>query len=102
VKEFDIYIPLRHGDGQKVDARKLKRIQSELVDRFGGLTNFPQANLGLWKFGNVVYRDEIVIYRVLSSEARAATRFLRAMRRRLESELNQDEILIVARDVKAL
>ena len=102
MKEYDLYIPLRHSDGRKVDSSKLTKIQAELVDRFGGLTNFPQAKLGLWKLGNVVYRDEIVIYRVLSNEARSAMRFLREMKSRLEADLNQDEILILARDVKVL
>jgi hypothetical protein len=102
VKEFDLYIPLRHSDGRKVAPSKLKQIQAELVDQFGGLTNFPQAKLGLWKLGNVVYRDEIVIYRVLSDNSRAATRFLRDLKKKLEADLNQDEILILVRDVKVL
>jgi len=102
VKEYDLFIPLRDSDGQKLGPAKLKELQAELVEHFGGLTNFPQANLGLWKFGDAVYRDEIVIFRVLSNDAESAAQFLRKIKSRLEAELKQDEILIVARDVESL
>jgi hypothetical protein len=38
----------------------------ELLERFEGLTFFPQPNEGFWRMGDVTYRDEIVIYRVLA------------------------------------
>ena len=77
-------------------------MQTELLDEFGGLTYFPQANQGLWKLGDVTYRDEIVIYRVLAPDSRRARRFLSKLKERLKAEFVQEEILIVERDVDAL
>jgi hypothetical protein len=93
VKEYDIFIPLRYNDGRPVEGRALQKLQSELVDRFGGLTFFPQANQGFWKLGDVTYRDEIVIYRVLAKDTRRSRRYLAKMKERLKAELNQEEIL---------
>jgi hypothetical protein len=52
--------------------------------------------------GDVTFRDEIVIFRVLASNARSARRFLRQLKERLKKELDQEQILIVERDVGTL
>jgi inorganic pyrophosphatase len=102
VKEYDIFVPLRYNDGRPIEARKFQQLQEQLLRRFGGLTYFPQANQGYWKLGDVTYRDEIVIYRVLAANSRGAKAFLRKLKEQLKAELVQEEILIVERDVDAL
>jgi hypothetical protein len=67
VKEYDVFVPLNYNDGRRVEGEKLQRLQEELLNRFQGLTFFPQPNTGFWKMGDVTYRDEIVIYRVIAS-----------------------------------
>jgi hypothetical protein len=52
--------------------------------------------------GDVTYCDEIVIYRVLAPKPRAARRFLSRLKEELKAGLNQEEILIVERDVDTL
>jgi hypothetical protein len=71
-------------------------------DQFGGLTFFPQPNEGVWMVAGIAYRDAIVIYRVLRSDAQEARRFLSALKERLKGELPQEDILIVERDVETL
>ena len=102
MKEYDIFVPLRYNDGRAIEAQKFQRLQEQLLRRFGGLTYFPQANQGFWKLGDVTYRDEIVIYRVLAADPRGAKRFLRTLKENLKVEFAQEEILIVERDVDAL
>lgn len=77
-------------------------LQSTLLEQFQGLTYFPQANQGFWKFGEITYRDEIVIYRVIADDTRAARRFLKTLKEELKAEFDQEEILIVERDVNTL
>jgi hypothetical protein len=62
-------------------------LQQQLLDQFGGLTFFPQPNEGFWTVAGVTYRDAIVIYRVLTSDAQEARRFLSALKERLKEEL---------------
>jgi hypothetical protein len=102
VNEYDIFVPLHYSDGRPIDSAKLDRLKSALVERFGGLTNFPQANEGLWKLGGIVYRDKIVIYRVLADDDADSRAFLERLKQTLKADLDQEDILIIRRDVEAL
>jgi hypothetical protein len=75
VKEYDLFVPLRYNDGSPIEGAKFRHLQSELLERFGGVTYFPQASEGLWKLGDLTYRDEIAIYRVLTNDAVVLQRF---------------------------
>ena len=68
MKEYELYVPLTHNDGSPVDPETLVQLRERLLEQFGGLTFFPQRNEGFWTFGGVTYRDEIVIYRILTGE----------------------------------
>jgi hypothetical protein len=99
VKEYDIYIPLKYNDGTPVEPRKFQHLQRLLLDRFGGLTFFPQPNEGFWTAGGVTYRDEIVIYRIVTDKTRGVKQFLAGLKERLKRSFEQEEILITIRDV---
>jgi hypothetical protein len=100
--EYDLYLPLHHNDGRPIPEEKLDRMKKLLVERFGGLTHFPQENEGLWKMGGKVFRDRIVIYRVLAEEAGAARAFFERLRDQLKTDLGQADVLIVEREVRTL
>ncbi|MFO0788975.1 MAG: hypothetical protein U0805_05920 [Pirellulales bacterium] len=102
MREYDIFVPLRYNNGTLIEGSKLLWLQSTLLEQFQGLTYFPQANQGFWKFGEITYRDEIVIYRVIADDTRAARRFLKTLKEELKAEFDQEEILIVERDVNTL
>jgi hypothetical protein len=102
VKEYDIFVPLRYNDGALIEPARFQRLQGMLLEQFGGLTYFPQANQGFWKLGEMTYRDEIVIYRVIANNARDSRRFLKKLKEDLKADLDQEEILIVERNVAAL
>jgi hypothetical protein len=61
---------------------------------------FP--NEGFWTVAGITYRDAIVPYRMLTSDAQEARQFLSALKERLKEELQQEDILIVERDVETL
>ena len=102
MKEYDLFVPLYYNDGRPIEAEKFQRLHETLLDHFGGLTFFPQPNKGFWRMGSVTYRDEIVIYRVIASASQESRRFLQDLKQRLKEELEQEEILIVERDVETL
>jgi hypothetical protein len=102
VKEYDLYVPLTYNDGSPIDGKTIERIGQRLLERFGGVTFFPQPNEGLWRMGPVTFRDQIVIFRVLSANVREARRFFRALKLELKKELEQEEILVVEKDVETL
>lgn len=102
MKEYEIYIPLSYNNGSSVEPKKIERIGEQLLEHFDGLTYFPQRNQGVWKMGPVTFRDEIVIFRVLTDKVRAANRFLKQFKEELKRDLKQEEILIVAKDAETL
>ncbi len=102
MKEYDLFIPLYHNDGSEIEPAKLLRLEDQLLGEFNGLTVFPQPNRGYWRMGGVTYRDEIIIYRVVTPNRRAARRFLRQLKEELKRDLKQEEILIIERDVETL
>ena len=50
----------------------------------------------------VTYRDEIVIYRGIGAAGEKSRRFLEDIKERLKADFDQEEILIVQRDVETL
>jgi hypothetical protein len=102
VREYDLFIPLFYNDGTPIEPHKHRRLQDRLLDKFDGLTVFPQANQGYWRVGGVTFRDEIIILRVVTSSKRSARRFLGNLKQNLKRDLRQEEILIIERDVKTL
>jgi hypothetical protein len=102
VKEYELYVPLYFNDGSPVHDEVIDNIGARLLEQFGGCTFFPQPNKGLWKMGDVVFRDEIVIFRVLTEQVRPARRFFRQLKTELLRELQQEAILIVEKDAQTL
>lgn len=102
MREYDLYVPLNYDDGTPIEADRLRALKDRLVGEFGGLTFFPQRNEGFWKLDDVTFRDEIVIFRVLTSERTRARRFFRALKEELKRDLRQEEILIVEKTAEVL
>ncbi len=102
MKEYDVYVPLNYNDGTPVEIQKIFSIQEQLLKTFGGLTYFPQRNEGFWRVGEVTYRDEIVIFRVISAEEETARVYFRTLKEKLKRELAQEEILIVEKEARII
>ena len=95
-------MPLYYNDGSPIEPAKFQDLQTLLLERFEALTFFPQPNQGFWKFGNMTYRDEIVIYRVISQNPAASPDFLAGLKGHLKKEFQQEEFLIIAREISLL
>jgi len=102
VKEYDLFIPLYYNDGRQVEPQKFQASRQQLLDQLGGLTFFPQPNEGLWTVAGITYRDAIVIYRAITSEAQEARRFSSSLKEQLKEALQQEATLVVERDVEML
>ena len=102
MKEYDIFVPLYYNDGTPIQPAKFQYLQALLLERFEGLTYFPQPNHGFWKFGNMTYRDEIVIYRVISQNPANSRAFLTTLKEHLKTAFQQEELLIIEREISLL
>ena len=102
MKEYDVFVPLNYNDGSPVEDDVIQHIGERLLERFGGLTLFPQPNKGFWKMGDVTFQVQIVIFRVVTAKVAAARKFLKQLKKELKVSLDQEEILIIERDVRTL
>ena len=100
--EYELYVPLHYNDGRRIDPEKLRALKKRLVDQFGGLTHFQQKNEGIWKIGDHTFRDRVEILRVLVSDEKAARKYFTELKADLTRELEQQDFLIVTRQVSAL
>jgi hypothetical protein len=100
MQEYDIYLPTKHNDGTRVDSVQIRRIKQELALTFGGYTHLQHRSEGLWRMGNVTFRDEVTIVRVLDD---GSARFdMRKFKKELEGVFQQENVLIVAREVRVI
>jgi hypothetical protein len=100
--EYDLYFPFVNEAGVRAADKIFEAIKQRLTDFFGGLTDFHHHSEGRWQFGSVTYYDEVVLLRMLSDEPARAREFLRAVQQELEATLDQEEILVIEREVHRL
>lgn len=100
MREFEIYLPMRMNDGVPVDGAAIQRIKDTLMEVFGGYTHLDQRFEGVWRMGGVTFRDDVTIVRVLDD---GGVEFdMGAFKAAIESALEQQAVLIIARDVRVV
>lgn len=100
MREFEIYLPMAMNGGAPVDPAEIQRIKDTLADAFGGYTHLDQRFEGAWRMGGVTFYDAVTILRVLDDGT--ADFDMGAFKASIEAALEQDTILIIARDVRAI
>ncbi len=100
--EFDVYVPLKTERGVPIASGKITKLKRKLLQRFGGVTYFPQRNEGLWKMGDFVFRDKIVICRVIGPQNHGTKNFLSQLKRNMQKEWKQTDVLILGRPVQVV
>ncbi|MFO0970148.1 MAG: hypothetical protein U0793_31745 [Gemmataceae bacterium] len=89
MKEYEVYLPVAYNDGTPIDAGEFELIGELLLAEFGGVTFFPQRNQGMWKMGPVIFKDHIVIFRVLTDKVLKARKFFRGLKEKLKETFEQ-------------
>ena len=107
IRRIDIYLPLDDNEGLPIEEAKFVALQSELVNRFGGVTStrreFPL--LGLWQSETDLFQDRVVVLTVI--DFRGGTeletlRYLRRLKARLKKKFAQLDILITVQKLLAI
>jgi hypothetical protein len=72
----------------------------ELTDKFGGATFVRSPGKGLWQSGGQTESDTIAVIEVMAEGI--DPEYWRSLRKRLESDLSQEEIIIRAQEMRRL
>src|SRR6201994_2080476 len=97
--EYELYVPLWIEKGKRHPQGDLRCLKTRLVEKFGGLTHFPQKTKGLWRVGQATFYDDIIILRVLTEQTQATRSFWRKLKKELQRKWKQKHVLIVVRKV---
>jgi hypothetical protein len=101
IKRFELLLPLNYNDGAEIKPEKFDQTNLELTDRFGGVTWDTVRITGLWKYGGVRYRDQLLRVR-LEADDPAATAFFKAYKGQLKERFRQIDIWITAHEIEII
>ena len=90
------------GPGGRFDRALYKKLEEELTARFGGLPAYTRAPAtGLWEeqSGETV-REQVVVYEVMAESLEPS--WWGMLRRRLERQLDQEELVVRAQEIQRL
>src|SRR5688500_11832651 len=96
-----LLLPLEDSNGQPFPAAQFDQIAHELTERFGGVTAYARSPAeGRWKEGADTTHDDIVVIEVMVEEL--DRQWWAVLRKRLEADFRQDEIVIRAQPMERL
>jgi hypothetical protein len=92
---IEILLPLAYNDGSPIGDDVLSDIRQQLVDRFGGLTAFTRSPAeGVWTSEAGAQHDDVVVLELMAPVLDRP--WWRAWRKRIETLLDQEEIVVRA------
>jgi hypothetical protein len=101
LKLVQIFLPLYDNAGRRLPKALYIRERDRLAERYGGLTAHMRSPAqGLWRRGQRMKRDDLVIFEVMMS--RLDRKWWMDYRRRLEKRFKQKELLVRVQNVKLL
>ena len=90
---IQILLPLNDGEGRRFPADLFERLAQGLTEKFGGATSFTRSPAeGRWKSGQSTERDDIAVIEVMAEIVERE--WWAELRRRLEHDFDQDEVVI--------
>jgi hypothetical protein len=95
-------LPLNFNDGRPVPDDFFTQVRDELIAKFGGFHVLSPGSpaQGWWKSGPVVYRDDILIYRVTTKEDE--DQFFKEFKQKLILLFEQEEIFMEKEETSLL
>lgn len=98
---IEVLLPLDTGRGEPIPVETIEGLVAGLADRFGGATAYTREPAdGLWKRATTIERDRIIVIEVMVEHVDDA--WWNDYRHRLESEFEQESILIRATACRTL
>jgi hypothetical protein len=104
---YNVFLPRNYNDGQPIGTDKFLAIQQELIEQFGGLTEFNRPVFpmqGSWMGFGFLQTEDILIYGVYSEDINEARAFFDEATERWKSKewLDQEATLVVEVTVEVL
>lgn len=95
-RRFEVLLPLQFNDGREVPPEWLAEAVLEVVAYFGAASYETQRVEGHWRFGGVLYQDNLVRVVVDSPDSPANRRWMQQFKGRWKVRLEQLDLWVVS------
>jgi hypothetical protein len=99
-RRFEVLLPLEFSDGRPVPDQWLNEAVGEIVGYFGAVTYEAQRVEGLWRHGQVLYRDTLVRIVIDAPDRIKNRRWMREFKARWQKRVEQLELWMVSYPIK--
>ena len=95
-RRFEVLLPLQFNDGQDIPPEWLAEAVIEIVDRFGAASYETQKVEGHWRYGGIIYRDNLVKIVVDVPDSAKNRKWMSQFKKRWKTRLEQRELWMVS------
>jgi hypothetical protein len=102
LRRFEILLPLRFNDGQRVGDEIIADLLLQLERQFGAVSSETQTIRGLWQHEGQSYRDDLVRVFVDAPDSPETRRFFIEFKEVLKTQLKQIDIWMTTYPIEVL
>ena len=95
-RRFEVLLPLHFNDGRSVPGEWLADAFLEIVDHFGSASHETQKLEGHWRYGGILYRDDLVRVFADVPDLAKNRKWMKAFKNRWKVRLQQIELWMVS------
>lgn len=99
-RRYEVLLPLRFNDGRDVPAEWLAEAVLEIVDHFGAASYETQKVEGHWRYGGVLYRDDLVRIVVDIVDDTGQREWMGDFKHRWKARLDQVDLWMVSYQIE--
>lgn len=101
-RRFEILLPLRFNDGAPVPPELIAQTLAELREASGAVSSETQTIRGDWRFGDALYKDEMVRIWIDVQDSPDAVAFFAQMKPALRRRFQQFDLYMVSYAIEVL
>jgi hypothetical protein len=94
-RRYEVLLPVRFNDGSEVPEELLGQAVNEVVEQFGAVTFYKEAE-GRWRHEEVTYRDDLALLVVDVPDTPKNRRWMKQYKATWKQRLKQLEIWMVS------
>jgi hypothetical protein len=95
-RRYELLLPLQFNDGRAVPSEWLAEAVLEVVDHFGAASYETQKVEGHWRYGGVLYRDDLVRIVIDVPDLAKNRQWMKRFKERWKGRLEQIELWLIS------
>jgi hypothetical protein len=99
---YEILLPLCYNDGRRIEHKKFRQTNLELLAEFSGTTADRVVAIGAWKYRGIVHEDELLRLVVDVPSSVQANDFFRNYKEILKARFEQIDIWISSHEIEII